>query len=118
MTIWQNYHHALAGLEATGKLRRPTVPADCTHNAHMYYVLLDSLAKRTEVIARLKLSGINSVFHYVPLHSSPAGMKYGRASGQLPNTVALADRLVRLPIWLGMGDGQDQVISELTKALA
>ena len=117
MTIWRNYHTALAGLEATGKLRRPTVPADCTHNAHMYYVLLDSLAKRTEVIARLKLSGINSVFHYVPLHSSPAGMKYGRASGQLPNTEAMADRLVRLPIWLGMGDGQDQVISELTKAL-
>ena len=118
MTIWQNYHAALAGLEAAGKLRRPTVPADCTHNAHMYYVLLDSLTKRTEVIARLKLSGINSVFHYVPLHSSPAGMKYGRASGQLPNTEALADRLVRLPIWLGLGVGQDQVISELTQALA
>lgn len=118
MTVWQNYHHALAGLEAKGKLRRPTVPADCSHNAHMYYVLLDSLAKRTEVIARLKLSGINSVFHYVPLHSSPAGVRYGRPSGGLPNTEALADRLVRLPMWLGMGDGQDQVISELTLALA
>ena len=118
MAIWQKYHHALSGLETAGKLRRPIVPADCVHNAHMYYVLLDSLTKRTEVIARLKLKGINSVFHYVPLHSSPAGKKYGRASGQLPNTEALADRLVRLPIWLGMGDGQDQVISELTKALA
>ena len=118
MAIWQKYHHALSGLETAGKLRRPIVPADCVHNAHMYYVLLDSLTKRTEVIARLKSNGINSVFHYVPLHSSPAGKKYGRASGQLPNTEALADRLVRLPIWLGMGDGQDQVISELTKALA
>ena len=118
MAIWQNYHRALAGLETAGKLCRPTVPADCEHNAHMYYVLLDSLTKRTEVIARLKLNGINSVFHYVPLHNSPAGIKYGRSSGQLPNTEALADRLVRLPIWLGMGIGQDQVISELTKALA
>ena len=118
MTIWQNYHAAFAGLEAAGKLRRPTVPADCTHNAHMYYVLLESLAKRTDVIAQLKLSGINSVFHYVPLHNSPAGMKYGRASGPLPNTVALADRLVRLPMWLGMSDGQEQVISEVMKVLA
>ena len=118
MAIWQKYHHALSGLETAGKLRRAIVPADCVHNAHMYYVLLDSLTKRTEVIARLKSNGINLVFHYVPLHSSPAGKKYGRASGQLPNTEALADRLVRLPIWLGMGDGQDQVISELTKALA
>ena len=118
MTIWQNYHASLAGLEAAGKLRRPAVPADCAHNAHMYYVLLESLAKRTEVIAQLKLSGINSVFHYVPLHNSPAGMKYGRASGPLPNTVALADRLVRLPMWLGMSDGQEQVISEVMKVLA
>ena len=118
MTIWQSYHAALAGLEVAGKLRRPTVPADCIHNAHMYYMLLESLAQRTEVIARLKLKGINSVFHYVPLHNSPAGMKYGRANGALPNTESLADRLVRLPMWLGMEDGQDQVIFELTKGLA
>ena len=118
MSIWQNYHHSLAGLEAAGKLHRPTVPADCIHNAHMYYVLLESLTKRTEVIARLKLSGINSVFHYVPLHNSPAGMKYGRANGALPNTETLADRLVRLPMWLGMGKGQEQVISEVLKVLA
>ncbi len=118
MTIWQNYHCALSDLETAGKLRRPVVPADCVHNAHMYYVLLESLAHRTELIARLKLSGVNSVFHYVPLHNSPAGIKYGRANGYLLNTEDLADRLVRLPIWIGMGDGQDQVISEVMKALA
>lgn len=118
MAIWQKYHAELEKLEILGKLRRPTVPADCTHNAHMYYLLLESLAHRTEVISRLKSRGVNSVFHYVPLHNSPAGMKYGRANGQLLNTESLADRLVRLPIWLGIGDGQDQVISEVLKALA
>lgn len=118
MDIWHSYHQALAGLETAGRLRRPVVPADCVHNAHMYYVLLESLAHRTELIARLKLSGVGSVFHYVPLHNSPAGIKYGRAHGALRNTESLADRLVRLPMWLGMGDGQDHVISEVMKALA
>ena len=117
MAIWHKYHDALAVLETTGKLRRPTVPAGCVHNAHMYYVLLDSLDRRTDVIARLKLRGVNSVFHYVPLHSSPAGIKYGRANGHLPVTESLADRLVRLPMWLGIGEAQDQVIFEVMKAL-
>lgn len=118
IAVWRRYHAALANLEAAGKLRRPTVPASCAHNAHMYYILLDSLEHRTQVIARLKLGGVNSVFHYVPLHNSPAGIKYGRTSGRLPVTESLADRLVRLPMWLGLDEGQDQVISELTNALA
>jgi len=68
----------------------------------MYYILLESLEKRTEVIAQLKEQGVNSVFHYVPLHSSPAGKKYGRVSGKMTHTEELADRLLRLPLWVGM----------------
>lgn len=118
LAIWQKYHNGLVSLETKKLLQRPTVPVECVHNAHMYYVLLKSLAIRTEVIARLKSSGVNSVFHYVPLHNSPAGLKYGRASGALPNTEALSDRLIRLPMWLGINDAQDQVVSEMMKAMS
>lgn len=117
LAIWQRYHDALAPLETEGKLRRPTVPDECVQNAHMYYILLNSLPQRTEVIARLKAAGVNSVFHYVPLHSSPAGRKYGRASGELKHTEALSDRLLRLPLWVGLDDAQDTVITELKKAV-
>ena len=111
MEVWQRYHDALASLEAAGKLRRPIIPEGCVQNAHMYYVLLDSLEQRTEVIKRLKAQGVNPVFHYVPLHSSPAGRKYGRTSGAMKYTDELSDRLLRLPLWLGIGAVQDAVVA-------
>jgi dTDP-4-amino-4,6-dideoxygalactose transaminase len=83
----------------------------------MYYILLESLKKRTEVIAQLKEQGVNAVFHYVPLHSSPAGKKYGRTSGELRHTDNLSDRLLRLPLWVGMDEAQDRVIVQLQKAI-
>src|SRR5690606_35309138 len=76
--IWRRYHESLLPLEHAGLLRRPFVPKDCHHNAHMYYVLLAPGIKRHKVIAELKERGIYTVFHYVPLHSSPAGQRYGR----------------------------------------
>ena len=117
LDIWQRYHEALAPLEAAGKLRRPIIPEGCQHNAHMYYILLESLEKRTEVIARLKEQGVHAVFHYVPLHSSPAGKKYGRTHGELRHTSDLSDRLLRLPLWVGMNEAQDKVIAQLQAAL-
>jgi dTDP-4-amino-4,6-dideoxygalactose transaminase len=117
LAIWQRYHNALAPLETAGKLRRPIIPESCVQNAHMYYILLASLEQRTEVIKRLRTHGVNPVFHYVPLHSSPAGRKYGRASGELKRTEALSDRLLRLPLWVGLGDAQDTVIAQLQKAI-
>ena len=117
MAVWQRYHEALAPLEAAGKLRRPIIPEGCVHNAHMYYILLESLEQRTEVIKRLRAQGVNPVFHYVPLHSSPAGRKYGRTSGEMKHTNALSDRLLRLPFWLGLGADQDIVIAELHQAI-
>jgi dTDP-4-amino-4,6-dideoxygalactose transaminase len=117
LAIWQRYHTALAPLEVAGKLRRPIIPESCVQNAHMYYILLASLEQRTEVIKRLKARGVNPVFHYVPLHSSPAGRKYGRTSGELKHTEALSDRLLRLPLWVGLGNAQDTVIAEIQKAI-
>lgn len=110
LALWSRYHAAFADAEKEGKCRRPTVPAGCEHNAHMYYLIVESLAKRTEFIAALKQVGVSSVFHYVPLHSSPAGKQYGRGCGDMSVTDTLSERLVRLPLWLGMEDQQSEVI--------
>jgi len=119
LEIWERYHEALAPLEADGVLSRPVVPADCQHNAHMYYILLESLEKRTALISRLKEKGINTVFHYVPLHSSLGGIRYGRASGHLSVTEAVSTRLLRLPIWVGMEESvQGFIVETLFKEIS
>ncbi|HKE47356.1 MAG TPA: dTDP-4-amino-4,6-dideoxygalactose transaminase [Rhodanobacteraceae bacterium] len=100
LAIWDRYHGAFAPLETAGHLRRPIVPAHCVHNAHMYYVLLRDLDTRTRFIAHLKAANVMAVFHYVPLHSAPAGMRHGRAAGDLVETDRAGDCLVRLPLWL------------------
>jgi dTDP-4-amino-4,6-dideoxygalactose transaminase len=99
LKIWNHYHQRLELLEQAGKLRRPIIPDHCQHNAHMYYVLVENLATRSDLIEHLKKQGINPVFHYVPLHSSPAGQRYGRQHGSLAHTEELSDRLLRLPIF-------------------
>ena len=102
MRTWQRYHEAFARLEAERLVRRPIVPDDCVQNAHMYYLLLRDPAERPRFIAELRRRGILTVFHYVPLHSSPAGGTLGRAVGPLPWTDSLSARVVRLPLWTGM----------------
>jgi len=118
LAIWHRYHEAFLASETVGKLRRPIIPEGCQQNAHMYYILLESLEKRTKVIAQLKEEGVYSVFHYVPLHSSPAGKKYGRTCGELRHTDGLSECLLRLPLWVGMGGAQDRVIDRLITAIA
>ncbi len=108
--MWAAYHEGFAGLERAGRLRRPVVPADCAHNAHLYYLLLPDLAARTALIASLRARGIQAPFHYVPLHSSPAGRRFGRSAGTLAVTESVADRLVRLPLWHGLEPRQHEVI--------
>lgn len=100
IAIWEHYNNALKPLEERGLLRRPIVPSDCQHNAHMYYILFNSLEERSAAIEALKSKGISSVFHYVPLHSSPAGRKFGRSRGPLGVTDTTSDTLLRLPLWL------------------
>lgn len=104
LRIWEQYHHEMAKYEELGLIRRPVVPTHTKHNAHMYYVLFNSLEDRTSAIVRMKKKDINPVFHYVPLHSSPAGLKYCRTHGSLELTENLADRLLRLPLWFNLQD--------------
>jgi dTDP-4-amino-4,6-dideoxygalactose transaminase len=102
MEIWRNYHDALAPLESLGLLRRPSIPETCRHNAHMYYILLETLERRENLILNLAKQRISAVFHYVPLHDSPAGLRYGRVHGEMNQTENLSERLLRLPLWIGL----------------
>ena len=110
VAMWNNYHQWFEEAERAGKLRRPIVPAHCTHNAHMYYILLPDLATRTAVIAKLKAAEVNTVFHYIPLHSAPAGKKFARTHGEMTVTDDIADRLLRLPMWAGLEERQAEAI--------
>lgn len=115
--IWNRYHARLESCERAGRIRRPVIPASCRHNAHMYYVLLPSLEHRTRLIERLHSRGINAVFHYVPLHSSPAGRRFARTAGPMENTDHLSSRLLRLPLWLGMDAGVPDAVAREIEAL-
>ena len=117
LAIWGTYHQWFAEAERAGNLRRPIVPGHCVHNAHMYYVLLPDLERRKRAIDKLKAVGVHSVFHYIPLHSAPAGQRYGRAHGDLPVTSDVADRLLRLPMWVGLEEQQAEVIQATLAAL-
>lgn len=118
MSIWDRYHAWAEPYERQGVLRRPIVPEHCTHNAHMYYLLLPSLEARTDFIAALKQRGVGAVFHYIPLHSSPAGQRYTRAHGTLAVTNDISERLVRMPLWIGLEDRLGVVLSAADAALA
>lgn len=113
LALWNKYHDALSSFEALGKLRRPIVPQDFQHNAHMYYILLNSLEERKQLISEFKKHDVNAVFHYVPLHSSPSGTEYGRVHGDMTNTDQLSDRLLRLPLWVGLQTQQLEVLNAL-----
>ena len=101
---WNMYHRALEPLEKQGVLRRPCVPEHCAHNAHMYYILLNSLEERTSLIGKLAECGIKAVFHYIPLHSSPAGVRFGRCAGPMPHTDRTSETLLRLPLYYDLGE--------------
>jgi len=118
LQLWQRYHSQFERLEHAGALRRPIVPAQCQSNGHIYYLLLPTAAMQTAVLASLTSGGISAVFHYVPLHSSPAGLRFARTSGDLPVTEDLSKRLIRLPLWAGMADQDvDQVVGAIEQAL-
>ena len=113
--LWNYYHAAFSDLEKKGIIRRPDIPINVEHNAHLYYLLLPSLKCRDNLIKYLKNSHINAVFHYVPLHSSPAGKKYSRTHGQLTVTDDIANRLLRLPLFPTLNyKNCDQIIDLIT----
>ncbi len=117
MALWNQYHAWAEPYEKAGRLRRPIIPAHCAHNAHMYYLLLPTLAIRTAFIAAMKAAGVQCVFHYIPLHSSPAGLHYARAHGDLAVTNDISNRLVRMPLWIGLEEHMPHVLQAATDAL-
>ena len=102
MTSWNQYHAMLEELETEGKIERPVIPEECVHNAHMYYIKVKDLKERTNLISFLKERGVGAVFHYIPLHSSPAGKEYGRFHGEDKYTTKESERLLRLPLYYGL----------------
>lgn len=117
LELWHSYHSLLEPLETAGIIRRPTIPKNCGHNAHMYYLLLPSPEKRTRFIAQMQELDIACVFHYIPLHSSPMGEKCGRASGDMSNTIKLSQCIVRLPLWVELDEFQPTLIQHILRIL-
>ena len=112
--IWNRYYDGLKELEEAGKITLPIVPKGCVHNAHMFYIKAKDLEERTALISYLKANEILSVFHYIPLHSAPAGLKYGRFHGEDVYTTKESERLCRLPLYYGLTDEQvDYIISKV-----
>lgn len=113
LTIWDKYHHAFSVPESAGKILRPNIPSACKHNAHMYYLIFPDLDKRSRCIQHLKQSGISAVFHYIPLHGSPAGKRYGKPAGSMNTTDRVSECLLRLPLWIGMTEEVDIVVDRV-----
>ena len=99
LDVWDFYHNAFQSLETSELLRRPVIPAECGHNAHMYYLILPTHELRDQAMEELKKLNISAIFHYVPLHSSPGGLRYTRTHGSMEVTDSLSSRLLRLPLW-------------------
>lgn len=116
LRIWSKYHKVFEDLENDGKIRRPIIPKDSKHNGHIYYLLLNKRYSRDTVLKKLKANGINAVFHYQPLHSSPAGKKYGKCTSALPVTDDISERIIRLPMWIGF-DEHERVHTILSNIL-
>ena len=112
LATWNAYNDAFQPLAAAGKVELPTIPEDCVHNAHMYYLKCKDLEERTAFIEFMKERDVQTVFHYVPLHSAPAGLKFGRFHGEDVYTTAESDRLVRLPMYYGLSS------NDLTQIIA
>jgi dTDP-4-amino-4,6-dideoxygalactose transaminase len=119
LELWRRYDEALAPLDAAGLLRRPRIPAGAIHNAHIYHVLLRTPAEREAVRRALNRAGIDAIFHYIPLHSAPAGRRFGRVAGSMAVTDHVAACLLRLPLYIDLPPAlQDRVVAVLGDVLA
>jgi dTDP-4-amino-4,6-dideoxygalactose transaminase len=116
LAVWRRYHESFAELESREALRRPVVPPECQHNGHIYYLIMPSNKLRDLMIAELARLGVKAPFHYVPLHSAPAGKRYGRTGGSLSVTEDLSGRLLRLPLFLEMDGHVDEVVDRVHSA--
>ncbi|GAB3413592.1 dTDP-4-amino-4,6-dideoxygalactose transaminase [Erwinia aphidicola] len=110
LRLWQNYHDALQPLAARGRIELPVIPANCEHNAHMFYLKLRDQDDRSALISWLKEAEILAVFHYIPLHSSPAGLRFGRFHGTDRATQTESERLLRLPLFYNLSDNNQKTV--------
>jgi dTDP-4-amino-4,6-dideoxygalactose transaminase len=118
IAIWDTYHELLASSEEKSLLSRPVIPENCEHNGHMYYVLLPKAVDRQKVIDALARVMINVVFHYAPLHSAPAGIRFGAVSGSMDVTNDISERILRLPLWVGIThEEQEKVCGSLHRII-
>ena len=113
MKVWKTYNAAFANLEKAGKVRLPVIPEGCVHNAHMFYLITKSIEERTAFISFMREKEILAVFHYIPLHSAPAGVKFGRFDGEDEVTTPYSERLVRLPLYYGLTDEDQQKVIDV-----
>jgi len=119
LATWNAYYKALKPLENAGKVELPTIPDNCVHNAHMFYLKCKDLEERTAFIEHMKQNGIHTVFHYIPLHSAPAGIRFGRFHGEDEYTTVESDRLVRLPMYYGLtSNNREKIIYEVRRFFA
>ena len=117
LETWNAYYESFRDFENDGKIILPRIPKECNHNAHMFYIKLKSIEERTQFINNMKEKGIGCVFHYVPLHSSEAGKRFGTFCGVDIYTSQESDKLVRLPMYYGMSDTDKDYIIESVKLL-
>jgi dTDP-4-amino-4,6-dideoxygalactose transaminase len=108
--IWDQYYHAMGSLEDEGLLRRPIVPPGCVHSGHLFYILLPTGDLRDRMLQALGELGVHAVFHYLPLHTSPGGRRFGKLGGPVPVTDDASARLLRLPLWAGLGESRIQAV--------
>ena len=113
LAIWNKYYEVFQDLEKAGKIRLPIIPQDCVHNAHMFYFITRSLDERSRFIKYMKDNDVLCVFHYIPLHSAPAGIKFGRFDGKDEITTEYSERLVRLPLYYGLTKEDHQKVIDL-----
>jgi dTDP-4-amino-4,6-dideoxygalactose transaminase len=119
LQIWARYHQLLESAESAGLVQRPMSPAHCAHNAHMYQLLIPRGMDRSRILCDLREAGVDAVSHYVPLHSSPAGRQFGRTDGPLSVTDDVSSRLIRLPMWIGLTEeDQDYVVQTVATVIA
>jgi dTDP-4-amino-4,6-dideoxygalactose transaminase len=112
LSLWENYYQLFQEAESNGLIRRPIIPKHVQHNGHIFYLLIEDSFSRNTLLSQLKQRGIHAVSHYEPLHSAPAGKKYGRSIGNLSNTLKLSKQIIRLPLWIGITSKQQEYIAE------
>ncbi len=115
MKCWKKYYEMLTPLFEKGNIELPVIPKECKHNAHMFYIKTKDLDERTKLLSHLKGNGVEATFHYIPLHSAPAGRKFGRFFGQDKYTTAESERLIRLPMYYGLTDDVIEMICDFVK---